>query len=160
MGMDKTRVRFGRRTMLSLIRTEAQKTGYPVRVIRKDLVPRCGPLGGIVTALTTTRRTAVLFLACDMPLIRAQLLKKLISSFGEQPFFVETESPGFPFLLRRGDLAAVENQIAAKQLSLHRLCRALGAVRYHPMNSERALLANVNTPSDLEVIRAELRDRQ
>ncbi|MBI3255114.1 MAG: NTP transferase domain-containing protein, partial [Nitrosarchaeum sp.] len=32
-------------------------------------VPRCGPLGGILTGLRSAKTEAVLFLACDMPLI-------------------------------------------------------------------------------------------
>src|ERR1700733_13460686 len=75
MGKDKARLRLGQRTMLALIRAQARATGLPVRVIRRDAVPRCGPLGGIVAALKTTRVEAVLFLACDMPFVTAELLE-------------------------------------------------------------------------------------
>src|SRR3989454_4591395 len=79
MGGDKSRLRLGRRTLLGHIRAEAKTLGLPVRVIRRDIVPRCGPLGGIYTALKTTRADGVLFLACDMPFVRAGLLKTLLS---------------------------------------------------------------------------------
>ena len=72
MGRDKSRLKLGRRTMLGHIRAEAKTLGLPVRVIRRDLVPRCGPLGGIFTALKTTSADGVLFLACDMPFIRSE----------------------------------------------------------------------------------------
>src|SRR5690349_6523011 len=78
MGGDKARLRLGRRTMLSIIRGTASDLGVPVRIIRKDLIARCGPLGGLLTGLKTTRADAVLFLACDMPLISRALLHKII----------------------------------------------------------------------------------
>src|SRR2546430_17716334 len=78
MGRDKSRLKLGRRTLLGHIRAEAKTLGLPVRVIRRDLVPRCGPLGGIYTALKSTRADGVLFLACDMPFVRAALLKTQI----------------------------------------------------------------------------------
>src|SRR6266566_1093085 len=79
MGRDKSRLRLGRRTMLGHIRGEARKLGFPVRVIRRDAVPRCGPLGGVYTALKTTRAHAVVFLACDMPFVSADLIAFLLA---------------------------------------------------------------------------------
>jgi molybdopterin-guanine dinucleotide biosynthesis protein A len=78
MGKDKTRLRLGRRSMLALIRAQARATGLPVRVIRRDAVPRCGPVGGIYSALQTTRAEAVLFLACDMPFVTAELIQWIL----------------------------------------------------------------------------------
>jgi molybdopterin-guanine dinucleotide biosynthesis protein A len=75
MGRDKARLRLGQRTMLGRIRVAARATGLPVRVIRRDAVPRCGPLGGIYTALQSTRAEAVLFLACDMPFVTPELIQ-------------------------------------------------------------------------------------
>lgn len=45
MGRDKARLRLRGRTLLAWVRAAARATGWPVRVIRRDLVPRCGPLG-------------------------------------------------------------------------------------------------------------------
>ena len=73
LGRDKARVRLGRRTLLAHVRRAAKELGLPVRVIRRDLVPRCGPLGGVFTALKTSRADAELFLACDMPFVSASL---------------------------------------------------------------------------------------
>src|SRR5689334_13117942 len=79
MGLDKSRLKLGRRTLLGHIRAEAKRTGLPVRVIRRDCVPRCGPLGGIFTALKSTRAEWVLFLACDMPFVSGELMKWLLA---------------------------------------------------------------------------------
>ncbi len=83
MGRDKSRLKPDRRTLLAHIRLGAKSPGLPVRVIRRDLVPRCGPLGGVFTALKTTRTDAVRFLACEMPFVRAALLKTLLRRFGK-----------------------------------------------------------------------------
>jgi len=71
--------------MLARIRAEARATGLPVRVIRRDAVPRCGPLGGIYTALQTTRAQAVLFLACDMPFVTARLMEWVVERSSGAP---------------------------------------------------------------------------
>src|SRR5258707_14119728 len=67
MGRDKARVRLGKRTMLGQVQTAAAATGLPVRVIRRDCVPRCGPIGGIYTALSSTTSTPILFLRLVLP---------------------------------------------------------------------------------------------
>src|SRR3989442_2818228 len=79
MGRDKARLRLGPHSLLGLIRASARKTGWPVRVIRRDLVARCGPLGGVYTALKTSRADLELVLACDMPFVSVGVLEKLLS---------------------------------------------------------------------------------
>src|SRR6187399_1903646 len=102
MGRNKSRLRLGRRTLLGHIRAEAKKRGFAVRVICRDVVPRCGPLGGIYTALKSTRADAVMFLACDMPFVTAELLLAVHrrSGDGSKDLFVRSETVGFPFVLR------------------------------------------------------------
>ena len=66
MGRDKSKLRLGRRTMLSIIREMAQQLHFPVRVIRRDLVPRArtalhravARLKAAVAALMPSRRRA------------------------------------------------------------------------------------------------------
>jgi molybdopterin-guanine dinucleotide biosynthesis protein A len=79
MGRDKSRIRIGRRTMLGHVRHVASQLGLPVRVPRRDAVPRCGPIGGIYTALARSRSDAILFLACDMPFVTPAFLTQLLS---------------------------------------------------------------------------------
>lgn len=158
MGRDKSKLRIGRRTMISIIREEAATLGAPVRVIRKDLVERCGPLGGIVTALKTTRRDVVLFLACDMPMISKDLLLAVIESIGPQSraVFMESEGAGFPFALGRELLPMVEQQIAARKFSLQNLAETLAAKRIHPAPDQAARLYNINSPEDFVSLSAKI----
>ena len=75
MGRDKAKVRINGKTLLGLIKAAANDTDASVRVIRKDIVPRCGPIGGILTGLVKSQAEAVVFLTCDMPLVSGELLR-------------------------------------------------------------------------------------
>lgn len=150
MGSDKARLRFGRRTMLSIIRDTAGTLQCPDRVIRRDAVPRCGPLGGVFTAMKTTRADAVLFLACDMPLVSPALLRRMIraSRSGRTAVFAARgERIGFPFLLPKPALAIVQSRITHRAFSIQPLAALLnGCVVAVPAG--RRELMNVNTPAD------------
>jgi molybdenum cofactor guanylyltransferase len=151
MGRDKARLRLAAGTMLSQIRLTAGQLCLPIRVIRRDLVPRCGPLGGIYTALKTSRAEAELFLACDMPFVSAALLKRLLDHFHQtrEPVFVSAKDlAGFPFLLLKTNLPAVEAEIRKGALSIQQLAGALNAGRIEVGRVQAEQLFNVNTPED------------
>ncbi|MDE0561938.1 molybdenum cofactor guanylyltransferase, partial [Algoriphagus sp. NF] len=44
-----------------------------------DLIPNCGPLGGIYTALTYCRCSHAIIFSCDSPLIQTGTINKLLS---------------------------------------------------------------------------------
>ena len=155
LGQDKAHLRFGRRTMLSIIRSTALNLGYPMRVIRRDVVTRCGPLGGILTALQMTRADAVLFLACDMPLVTTDLLRRVIKMSGDgfHPALVrQHERVGFPFILPRAAVAVVQSRIARKEFSVHALASVIKA-RILQVPARNRELFNVNTLADAAVVR-------
>jgi molybdopterin-guanine dinucleotide biosynthesis protein A len=173
MGRDKSCLRLGSATMLGHIRKAARATGLPVRVIRRDSIPKCGPLSGIYTALKTTRADAVLFLACDMPFVGKELIQFMLQEFEEskdsrlQPvvgrshpgiaLFVRSRGrAGFPFVLPRGAIDSVERQIQTGDYSLKGLAIA-GRATIIPLRHRLSRqLFNVNTPEDLTVIRQKL----
>jgi molybdopterin-guanine dinucleotide biosynthesis protein A len=169
MGSDKSRLRLGSRTMLQQIRSEAKQAGVPVRVIKHDLVPRCGPLGGVYTALKRTRAEAVLFLACDMPFVQADLITWTLNQFEKSrhhPRKPSTESPtrgglflstgraaGFPFILPKTALPIVCQQIETGLFSIQNLAKTLKAKILTAPLQWRVQLRNVNTPRDWEQAR-------
>ena len=156
MGRDKARLRIGGRTMLARIRAVANVLGVPVRVIRKDRVARCGPLGGIYTALITSRAEAELFLPCDMPFITPELLRVLSARLkrGRLGVFAEADGmAGFPFIIGVEALERVNCQIAAGKFSLQSLAGTLDAVRWRVPKSRRDELRNFNTPDDVVGLR-------
>ncbi len=153
MGRDKARLRFGPRSLLGQVRAAARKSGWPARVIRKDLVTRCGPLGGVYTALKTSPADIELFLACDMPFVTPALLEKLLRNLGRtrQAVFATLDgTAGFPFLVRARALPIVERQIRQKRYSIQALALALRArLVWLPRRYEMEL-CNVNTREEWE----------
>jgi molybdopterin-guanine dinucleotide biosynthesis protein A len=151
MGRDKSRLRLGEHSLLSRIRETAAAVGLPLRIVRRDLVARCGPLGGVYTGLKTSRSEAELFLACDMPFVSAALITKLLKRAGQtgKAVFATTDGrAGFPFLLGVGDLPVVEKQIRSKDFSLQALAQALGARLVGVPPRDQHELFNINTPID------------
>lgn len=156
MGRDKARIVFRGRTLLAQTRAVAKNLGHPVRVIRRDLVERCGPLGGVFTALTKSRSDAVLFLACDMPFVSTELLKDLesrLTSSRSAVFATLDGLAGFPFIVRRDALAIVEQQMSRKKFSLQKLAAALDARLWKIPARRRSDLRNLNSPEDLRAVR-------
>jgi molybdopterin-guanine dinucleotide biosynthesis protein A len=164
MGRDKSRIRLGRRTLLQHVRIAAETLGLPVRVIRRDAVPRCGPLGGIYTGLQRSRADFVMFLACDMPFISPAFLRKMLKQFqsassakksAAKPllalFARADRRAGFPCILsRQKTLPIVTRQIAESELSLQSLARTLRAKTIRPPQSAAEQLFNVNHADDLK----------
>jgi len=157
MGRDKAQLPIGGGTLLSTIRASAKATGLPVRVIRRDHVPRCGPLGGIYTALKTTRADVILFLPCDTPFVSTELLQFLLDKMSsgrlsrppsDGVFVAQKDTVGFPFLLRRAALAGISEQIKRRDFSLQALARLLRAKKVHLSSRWSGQLRNLNTPED------------
>jgi molybdopterin-guanine dinucleotide biosynthesis protein A len=166
MGRDKSRLPLGSTTILGVIRKEVRATGLPVRVIRRDMVPKCGPLGGIYTALKTTRAEAVLFLACDMPLITSEFIHFLLRQFAtpsrkrkvlRDALFVRSRGRvGFPFIVPRKSLETVRQRIENRELSLQSLAVALRAIVLTVKKPWSPQLFNLNTPKNWARLRARL----
>jgi molybdopterin-guanine dinucleotide biosynthesis protein A len=157
MGRDKSRLRLGGKTLLARIRATARTTGLPHRIIRRDLVAHCGALGGLYTALMTSRTEASLFLSCDMPFVSAGLLEKLLrkAKANEIGLFVEANGRvGFPLLLfRSAALGVVEKHLEKRELSLQQLAQALHARSIQLPAGRVSELLNLNTPDDLRKAR-------
>lgn len=153
MGRDKARLRLRGHTMLSIVRAVARETGLRVRVIRRDVVPRCGPLGGIFTGLRSTKAQAVLFLACDMPLITVELLDKIIRALRKDSraiFSSQSGRVGFPMLLPVKSVDLVQTQISAGHFSVQQLAAILRARKFRVSARTRRLF-NVNTREDIRL---------
>lgn len=159
MGRDKSRIRARGRSLLAWSTAAARNLGLRVRVIRRDAVPRCGPIGGIVTALTTTRSQRVLFLSCDMPSVQEKLIERLLAFIGgrHQAAFVEMDGwLGFPFALRSTALPKVLDFWSAGNESLQGLAQHLNAHPCRVAGVHRKELINLNTPDALKAFRRSL----
>lgn len=158
MGTDKASLVLAGKSLLAHAADAARETGLPVRVIRHDLIPRRGPLGGVHTALTQTKARAVLFLSCDMPFVTSQLLREMLELFeaAGRPLFTDHAGrPGFPFILPRTALPKVRALLELKQASLRELAEELNAERLS--HADPRELLNLNTPADLAQARRRVR---
>jgi molybdopterin-guanine dinucleotide biosynthesis protein A len=153
MGRSKARLRLGNRTMLEQIRSMAKRTGWPVRIIRRDLLPSLGPVGGVHAALATTHHDAVLFLACDMPFVGVDLIERIITIWrrGADAVFTKAKSHvGFPFLLSRKTLPAVTRDLSKGPSSLQFIAKTLKAKVWRASYKWQEQIVNVNTPIEWE----------
>jgi molybdopterin-guanine dinucleotide biosynthesis protein A len=155
-GQDKSALMVGGRTIRDRQIAELSRVTSDILVITKDIVPGCGPLGGLQTALTEARGDAVFVVACDMPFIDAALVAYLLDLTGEADIAVPRTERGFHPLCAaytRACLPAVGRRLADRQLKMTDL---LADVRIRVVTGEEIdrfgdrnrLLANVNTQAE------------
>ena len=163
MGRDKARLRLGSRTLLGQIRSMASDLGLRARIIRHDLVARCGPVGGVFSGLSTGREQAFIFLSCDMPFVSTDLLRALLKKSNEgraAVFCASSVALGFPFILPRDALRVVERQLKKADYSLQRLARLLRSKTLRLSPAQEWEIFNINTPRDLAEARRIWREKR
>ena len=153
LGRDKSTLRLGGRRVMTLLRAACKEVGLPCRAVREDIVARCGPLGGILTALASTSFEGCVVLSCDMPFVDAPLLADLIRCASQRGrhrswFVKDKELFGFPGVVWREERERVEGAIRGGRLGLQGLARDLGAGSLQVKRPDRYRLFNVNTPED------------
>lgn len=121
-----------------------------------DIVPGCGPLGGLHAALTSARSDVLFLVACDMPYVSSAFVEHLLSLAGEADAIVPQTERGYHPLCAvytRACLEPAAAQLADRRLKMLELLDRV-RVRVVPLEEIRCfgapdrLLANVNTPAD------------
>ena len=126
---------------------------------RPDLVAGLGPMGGLWTALQWAQERGddgVLLLGCDMPLVNEAVLRTVLSWSDTAPAVVPLGSKGAEplcALYRAACTSVVEHRLRSKDLSLHGLAEAVGAVfigeeAVAAVTDPCAAFLNVNTVKD------------
>jgi molybdopterin-guanine dinucleotide biosynthesis protein A len=127
-----------------------------------DLVPGCGPLGGLHAALTAAHGDHVAAIACDMPYVTASFIAYLFSLAGSADIVVPLTERGYHPLCAvyaRGCLTAVTARLAERRLKMTELLadaptRLVSAEEIERFGDRHRLLANVNTPSEYASLEA------
>lgn len=122
----------------------------------EDLRPDCGPLGAIEAVLASGIAPQYLIVPCDLPLLPAGLLSRLL--IGDEDGMTCFELPGddrvgvLPCRIGAECLDEVRELLDSERRSVHALVEALGPdVQRVPLAPrEVELLMNVNTPEDFE----------
>ena len=117
--------------------------------VAADLVEDCGPIGGLFTALKSTRADWNLLVACDMPGLTAEFLGELLDAARQRGctcLVPQTDSGLHPLcaVYHRRAEGAVASAIEHKRFKMHDLLKILGATAW-PV-TDAAVLENVNTP--------------
>jgi molybdopterin-guanine dinucleotide biosynthesis protein A len=152
--------------MLSTVADDVMIVGAPNDGVRRrqpadlraipDIVPGCGPLGGLHAALTAARGGAVLLLACDMPFVTAPFAAYLLSLADDADIVVPHTERGYHPLCAvygRACLDAVTVRLADRRLRLRELVaqqrtRVVPGDEIDRFGDRHRLLANVNTPAE------------
>jgi len=124
----------------------------------KDVMPNCGSLGGIYTALTAGNGP-VLVLAWDMPLVPAELLEALVQRADGNDVFLP-EGGGkhglepFCGIYGPGCAAVIKDQLEHEDFqatAFHDRVKVgrMDAAQVAQFGSSDILFFNVNTPADL-----------
>jgi molybdopterin-guanine dinucleotide biosynthesis protein A len=134
-----------------------------------DLVPGCGPLGGVHAALTEARGDAVFVVACDMPYVDAPFVAYLLELTRDADAVVprydvrgQGLTPGagdksscHPLCAAytRACLEPIARRLADRRLKMTDLLadvrtRFVTAEEIERFGDGRRLLANVNTPAE------------
>jgi molybdopterin-guanine dinucleotide biosynthesis protein A len=134
--------------------TPEEYLSLPVKVL-VDNEPYQGPLGGIVTAMEHSFHSHFFVVACDMPLVNAALIQKIVERgrgwkaaipvHGEQKEYLMA-------LYSKNLLGPMKGALKREIRSLHEFCRELDQVVYLPMEGDATF--NVNTPQDLQYLEA------
>lgn len=139
-----------------------------VGVIRKDLLPNAGPIGGLYTAsmrLGTSSSSWILITSCDMPglnedaiqwwIQRAQQLilskdTKISAVFTQNVSRGGSISYGFPMLFHKSLTQQLEKNIHARQLSIQGLAKQIQSASILPLKDQSIQFQNLNTPEDFK----------
>lgn len=117
-----------------------------------DERPGQGPLGGLVGLLTARAEPQIIAVACDMPYVTADLLRRLAVEPSDRAVVAPREGALYQPLFARYEAARVL-PLARRQLdqgdgSLQRLLRTVGAAPFALSEEEARLLADWDEPAD------------
>lgn len=124
----------------------------------EDIIKNCGPMGGILTGLKVISREVGFFVACDMPHIRQDLIRRLVDTATDCRFDCLVPSHGgglepLHALYSKKILPEMEKAIRENRLSLVNLLKKCNC-KYLPVKEEEAIsFTNINTPFDLEKLK-------
>jgi molybdopterin-guanine dinucleotide biosynthesis protein A len=132
---------------------------FKVRTVG-DSIKGIGPLGGIYTGLKTINTEAAFFIACDMPFLHNDIIKRQLNFFNRKELnclvvYCGSIQP-LHSIYTKEMLFSISRSIAKEQLSIKKFLnsyRDKKVIRF-PMRYKKCFL-NVNTPQELRNLNAE-----
>ena len=124
-----------------------------------DLIPDCGPLGGIYTGLKMSSEDQVFFVGCDMPFLRPGLIEEeiKIARLNRYDCVIPSGPSGIEPLhsiYSRSVLPELEDVLRKKKLSIHQFCASLNSYYLQVDSGDLGSFFNINTMEDLDEARS------
>ncbi len=133
---------------------------------RRDLVPRCGPIGGIYTALNAANTPLCLCVACDMPFIRTGFLEYMVErSSGYDAVVPMNDGREEPLcaIYRETCVPAIRRRIQAGKYKITGFFDEVRVLRLAPGEGgfhDAGMFFNINNRSDYEEALKRLKDER
>lgn len=128
-----------------------------VRVV-KDIIPHCGPLGGLYSGLKESKSHYNFVTGCDMPFLKTSLIKHLVDNCRGS----EVTIPKFDGFLEplcavysKNCLGAIREELNENNLAIRSIFSKV-RVKYIPkkdllrLDLDLVSFFNINTPKDIE----------
>jgi molybdopterin-guanine dinucleotide biosynthesis protein A len=126
----------------------------------QDIIPDCGPLGGIYSVLLHAKTSWVAVLPCDLPLLNAQIYEALFAACQKNRPVVALSERGVEPLVSiwpQSLSKTVGKFVRSRELALHKVVHELDAVEVDIPNQlpdyRAEIFLNVNREEDLDRIR-------
>jgi molybdopterin-guanine dinucleotide biosynthesis protein A len=171
-GQDKVIARIGEKRLIELVLGVIQplfaeiilighkREGFEELEIVEDLIPGCGPMGGIYTALCVARSPSCFVFAADMPNLNAGLIQHMLSLAQDYDVIIPAWSKGIEPLhaiYRKNILPVLSLYIRRRWLKIERFLAQVSVKRVDEetitaYGRPEVIFANINTPYDFSVI--------
>ena len=131
---------------------------------QKDLVPRCGPIGGIYTALRTAKTPLCLCVACDMPFVMPEFLEYMVErSSGYDVVVPMNDGREEPLcaLYRKTCVPVIEQRIQARKYKITGFFDEVRVLRLSPEDGgfhDAGMFFNINNMADYDEALRRLED--
>ena len=132
--------------------------------IYQDVIKRCGPLGGIHSALINAMTEKVFIISCDMPLLRPSAIQTILNDRrrGDVKLFsLNGEIQPLCGVYNRRCLPIIENHLKRKQYSVQKILGDVNSIVIIPKGRSSKTLSqqlfNINTLREYEKYRCNLK---
>jgi molybdopterin-guanine dinucleotide biosynthesis protein A len=121
--------------------------------IYKDIMPDCGPMAGIYTALMVSQTPKIFVLSCDMPFISSELMKMIIEKTENCEIAIPRNGEKLEPLCAVYDQSCIATFRELLDQKALKMMDALKLFRVKELTITQEILAkqpftNINTPED------------
>jgi len=122
----------------------------------EDLIKNTGPLAGIYTGLNYSKTDHNLIVSCDIPLVNAVVLQKLIDQKNDASEVIQLQSQGknMPLiaLYKKSCEVIFMEELHQNQKKVQKALKKCNVKTVVIDESLEQVTANINTPEDLELL--------